>query len=225
MSNIIAFIPARSGSKSIPNKNIKELGGQPLISWTIKTAFDSGIQRVIVSTDGEDIANIGRGLGAEVLMRPSELAQDETSMFEVLRSEVPKIDPIPEIVILLQPTSPFREKVHVKAAISLISNNLEQYDSLIAAERVPEKWHPSQVIVQTPLGHRMANGSPISQRKTRRQDFPEAWVPTGAIYAFKTSNLEKGSLYGERTIILETDGGININDQADWLAAEQWLQK
>lgn len=223
---ITAFIPARAGSKSIPNKNVKELGGKPLIAWSIEKAFAAGIQRVVVSTDGEEIAKIARQYGAEVLMRPQELAKDETPMFDVLKSEVPKITPIPEIVVLLQPTSPFRELVHVKTAISLLSNNLDQYDCLISAERVPEKWHPNQVIVNTPTGHKMANGAPISQRKTRRQDFEEAWVPTGSIYAFKTSNLEKGSLYGDKTLILETDGTVNINSPEDFAAAERiWADK
>lgn len=221
--SIIAFIPARGGSKSIPRKNLKLLGDKPLIAWSIQSAFAAGIERVVVSTEDPEIAKVAKEWGAEVLERPTELAQDETSMFELLKSEVFKIDPLPEIVVLLQPTSPFRERVHIKSAISLLSNNLDGYDSLISAERVPEKYHPAQVIVSTPLGHRMANGSPVSQRKTRRQDFQECWVPTGSIYAFKTSNLEKGSIYGEKTLILETEGTININDQSDWLAAEQWL--
>lgn len=222
---ITAFIPARGGSKSIPRKNLKELEGKPLLAWTIEAASGAGIERVIVSTEDEEIAKVAKQYGAEVLDRPPELAEDNTSMFEVLNSEVPKIDPVPELVVLLQPTTPFRERVHIKSAIALLSSNLDQYDSLISAERVPEKFHPAQVIVSTPLGHRMANGAPISQRKTRRQDFPEAWVPTGSIYAFKTSNLEKGSLYGEKTLILETEGTVNINSPEDFLTAEQWLQK
>ena len=220
---ITAFIPARGGSKSIPRKNLKGLGGKPLLAWSIESAFAAGIERVIVSTEDAEIAKVARQYGAEVLDRPIELAQDETSMFEVLKSEVPKIDPVPEIIVLLQPTSPFRERVHIVSAISLLSNNLDEYDSLISAERVPEKWNPGHIIVSTPLGHRMANGSPISQRITRRQDHPEAWVPDGAIYAFKASNLEKGSLYGAKTLILETEGTLNVNSAEDWLSAEQWV--
>lgn len=224
MNNIVAFIPARAGSKSIPNKNIKELGGKPLIAWTIETAFSSGLQRVMVDTDGEEIAKIARQYGAEVMMRPEELAQDTTSMFEVIRSEIPKIVPIPELVLLLQPTSPFRKKVHIKTAIASLVASLEQYDSLISVERVPEKYNPAQVIVSTPLGHRMANGSPISQRITRRQEFPEAYTPTGSIYLFKTKNLESGSLYGERVMLLETESEININGPEDWEAAESTIK-
>lgn len=216
---MICFIPIRSGSKSIPDKNIKLLGGKPLVAWTIESAQKAGFQRIIVNTDSEAYAKIAREAGAEVMIRPAELAQDNTSMFEVLKNEIPKIVPVPEIVILLQATTPFREVTHIKAAISYLINS--DYDSIIAAERVPEQWHPAQVIVSTPMGLRMASGAPISQRITRRQDFPNCWVPTGSIYGFKTANLEKGSMYGERTMVLETPATININTMADWEAAEK----
>lgn len=224
MNDILAFIPARSGSKSIPNKNIKELGGKPLIAYSIETAFQAGIQRVIVNTDSESIAEVARKYGAEVMIRPSELAQDNTPMYQVLRSEIPKIEPIPELVLLLQPTSPFRKKIHIGTAISLLINNLKDYDSLIAVERVPEKYNPAQVIISTPFGSRMANGVPISQRLIRRQDFPEAFTPTGSLYLFKTINLQSGSFYGNKVILLEIESSININSLEDWEEAELWLK-
>ena len=221
---MIAFIPARINSKSIPDKNIKLLGGKPMLAWSIESALKCGL-RAIVSTDSEEYAKIARECGAEVLMRPSELALDNTSMYQVLKSEVPKIDPLPEIVVLLQPTSPLRKTVHIKNAISYLIENRDQYDSLVAVERVPEKYNPAQVIIKTPLGHKMANGLPISNRKTRRQEFPEAWIPTGEIYIFKTSNLEKGSLYGDKTMIYECEGSININTPEDWNLCEEELKK
>jgi N-acylneuraminate cytidylyltransferase len=219
--NIVAFIPARSGSKSIPNKNTKLLGGKPLIAYTIETAQKAGMERIICSTDGEDIAKVARQYGAEVLVRPAELAKDETPMFAVVVSEIPKIEPQPDFVMLLQPTSPFRKKIHLQMAMSLFAENLDKYDSLISAERVPEKYNPGQVIVTTPFGHKMANGSPISHRATRRQDFGEAHTPTGSIYLFKTSNLEKGSFYGDNVMLMETEGELNINTADDWALAEQ----
>lgn len=226
---IIAFIPARGGSKSIPKKNIKLLGGKPLIAYSIETALQCGL-RTIVNTDDPEIAKVVREYGAEVMeMTPKEakergIHQDTSSMYQVLKSEIPRIEPIPELVLLLQATSPFRKKIHIKTALSALGANLDKFDSLIAAERVPEKYHPAQVIVSTPLGLRMANGSPISQRITRRQGHGEAWIPTGSIYLFKTSNLEKGSFYGERPMVIEVEPDININDQSDWEEAELWLK-
>src|SRR3990167_948092 len=120
MNNIIAFIPARGGSKGIPRKNIKLLGDKPLISYSIDSAFKSGIQKVVVSTDSQEIADVAKEYGAEVMMRPASLAQDKTSMFEVLQSEIPKIQPQPDLVLLLQCTYFPIETVRVKTAISYL---------------------------------------------------------------------------------------------------------
>lgn len=219
----VAFIPARGGSKGVPNKNLKELGGKPLIAWTIEAAFRARLERVVVSTDSEEIAKVGRECGAEVMMRPAELAQDKSSMYEVLKSELPKMEPMPEIVVLLQPTSPFRTPVQIQNALSFFVANRERFSSLVAAETVPEKYNPSQVIVTTPTGSRMANGTAISNRVTRRQDFPNAYVPTGETYIFKTENLNHGSFYGDNVMIFETKGSININTVEDFEEAERQL--
>lgn len=221
--DIVSFIPARGGSKSIPHKNIKKLGGKPLINWSIEVSQKCDL-RTIVDTDNKEIAEIAENLGAEVMIRPSELAQDKTSMFEMLKNEVLKIDPISEYIILLQPTSPFRSKKHIELAIEYMKNN-PQYDCLISVEKVPEKWNPAQVIIETSMGKKMASGVPISKRITRRQDFPNAYIPTGSIYLFKTSNLEKGSIYGNEIMLLETEGSVNINSESDFLQAEEQLNK
>lgn len=215
----VAFIPARGGSKSIPRKNVKDLGGKPLIVWSIQTAIDCGIPRVIVNTDDEEIADVSRNAGAEVMMRSEGLGEDTTSMFDLLKSEVPLIGA--DCVLLLQPTTPFRKKTHIKTALATFSAN--DYDSLISVERVPEKYNPAQVIITTPAGLTMANGAPIAQRLTRRQSFPESFIPTGSIYLFRSENLKHGSMYGARVQLLETEGTININTLEDFTDAEQWL--
>lgn len=220
--NIVALIPARGDSKSIVRKNLKLLGGKPLIVWSIESAYDAEIQRVIVNTDDIEIAEVAKVTGAEIMMRPPELGQDDTSMYELLKSEIPKIDPQPEIVLLFQPTSPFRKKVHIKTALSYFVNST--YNSLISVEKVPNKYHPDQVIVNIPTGLRMATGIPISKRKTKRQDHGDAWIPDGSLYIFRPENLQKGSIYGEKTMIYENEGTININTLEDFELAEQKLK-
>ena len=220
--NIVAFVPARSGSKSIKDKNIKLLGGKPLLAWSIESAQKCGLQ-TIVNTDSKEYAKIAEEYGAEVMMRPVELGQDNTSMFELLKNEVPKIEA--DVILLLQPTSPFRELLHIKAAISYFTENLNKYDSLISVETVPEKYNPAQVIINTPSGKKMASGVPISKRLTRRQDFPEAYIPDGSIYLFKASNLQEGSIYGKEVMLYENEGTLNINTEEDWSLAEQQIQK
>jgi CMP-N-acetylneuraminic acid synthetase len=241
--NIIAFIPARIGSKSIPKKNLKDLGGKPLIVWSIQSAEKCGL-RVIVNTDSEEIANVARGFGAEVMIRGDHLAKDETSMFEVLRHEIPKIEPKPDIVVLLQPTNPLRKKVHIKSALSYLQENPD-YDSVVSVERVPEKYNPYAMILENKrmifrklIGWKEkiqswftgklyitnATGFPISQRMTRRQDLPQAWIPTGDFYIFKAENLKKGSIYGGNVMIYECEGSPNLNTLSDWEEAEKQIK-
>lgn len=250
MTNICCIIPARGGSKSIPKKNIKLLGDKPLIAYSIDSAFKAGIEKVFVSTDSEEIAKVAKEWGAEVLyVTPLEaklkgIHQDHSSMYDVLKSEVPKTKG--DLILLLQPTSPFREKVHIKSAVSYLTANLEEYDSIISVEKVPDKYNPAQAIIQTSNGKGMVmgkvsklkqwltgkthteptlSGVPISQRLTRRQDHPEAWVPTGSIYLFKASNLAKGSIYGSKVMLLETEPTLNLNSQADWDEAEKLINE
>ena len=214
MNNLIAFIPARGGSKQVPRKNLKLLGNRPLITYSIETALQAGL-RTIVNTEDLEIAQVARECGAEVQIRPTDLAQDETSMFELLKSEIPKLNC--ETVILLQPTTPFRTKHEIESAINL----LELYDSVVSVEEVKEKYHPSQVFIDG----KMADGRPIKERITRRQDFPPAYTPTGSIYALHSKNLLQGSIYGDYVGLLITEGKVNINSEADFADAELELTK
>ena len=220
---IFTFIPARSGSKSIKDKNVKLLGGKPLIAYSIESSLKCGL-RTIVNTDSETYAEIAKQHGAETMIRSASLAQDNTSMFELLKSEIFKIDPVPDLVLLLQPTSPFRKNIHIKTAISYFLENLDKYTSLISVEKVPEKYNPAQVIVESLSGKTMANGTSISSRITKRQSFPNAWIPTGEIYIFKTSNLKKGNIYGSEVMLYESEGSININTEEDFLEATNYLE-
>jgi N-acylneuraminate cytidylyltransferase len=225
---IIGFIPARSGSKSIPDKNIKLLGGKPLLAYTIESAFKAGLSRVIVNSDSEEYLKIAREYGAEAMLRPKELAQDNTSMYEVLKNEIPKIElesqlTDPLIIVLLSPTVPFRKSVFIKTATSFFINNLNEYDSLMAVQKVPDEYNPAQVIINTPSGLRMADGRQISNRIARRQEYPGAYVTSQGLYIFKTSNLEKGSFYGDKTMLLECDKSLDLNTLEDWNKAEEYV--
>lgn len=189
------------------------------MAWSIETALACGL-RTIVNTDSEKYAEIAREWGAEVVYVPPEEAkergihQDTSSMYDVLKSEIPRIGPLPEIVLLLQATTPFRNVEDIKRMIGEFDPNT--HDSLVAVERVPEKWNPAQVFVNG----RMADGRPIRERITRRQDFPDAFTPTGSAYLFKASNLTKGSIYGDRVMMFETSSTVNINSEEDFCEAQ-----
>ncbi|MBI2055590.1 MAG: acylneuraminate cytidylyltransferase family protein, partial [Candidatus Sungbacteria bacterium] len=122
---ILGIIPARGGSKSIPRKNIKELGGKPLIAWTIEAAKKSGVfDRIILTTDDSEIAEVGREWGVEVpFMRPNELAEDHTPTLPVIQHTLAWLEDNesyePDAVMILQPTTPFRQPHHIQEAVQL----------------------------------------------------------------------------------------------------------
>ena len=246
--NAVIFIPAKGQSQSIPRKNLKLLENKPLISWSIESGLRTGLP-IYVSTDDKEIADIARSYNAKVLERPSSLAKDKTSMFEVLKNEIPKIKSNPDTVVLFQPTSPLRKNVIVQTALSYFKENFDKYDSLISVEKVPDKYNPAQVILNhngqkgmviaklenwkekiksyfTGIKYTVnLSGVPIYKRLTRRQDHPKAFIPTGEIYIFKTSNLKDGSIYGNETLLLETNGTPNLNNLDDWAECEKILNE
>src|SRR5258706_10337909 len=120
---VLGIIPARGGSKGIPRKNLVRLAGRPLIAYTCDAARGSErLTRVIVSTDDDEIAETARGLGVEVpFMRPAHLAADETPMVDVLLDALATLGRVdnyrPDVIVLLQPTSPLRRSAHVDAAV------------------------------------------------------------------------------------------------------------
>src|ERR671933_1130136 len=116
----LGLIPARGGSKGIPGKNLAPVCGRPLVAWTIGAACAArSLDRVVVSTDSEEIATTARELGADVLERPAELARDETPMREVVLHALEQLGR-PEVLALLQPTSPLRRAQHVDEAAGLL---------------------------------------------------------------------------------------------------------
>ena len=131
MNNITAFIPARGGSKGIPEKNIKEFAGKPLINHSIEYALNcTQIDEVVVSTDDDKIAKIARKAGAKVVIRPSELSTDLATTESTIHHFVNKFNKKPDILVLLQPTSPFRPKGSLENAITHFTEN--GFDSLLS---------------------------------------------------------------------------------------------
>jgi len=133
MKNIIAIIPARGGSKGIFKKNIKLLAGKPLIAYSIEQAKRSkSVNKVIVSTDDDEISEIARRYGADVLIRPKELAHDDTPMIPVIKQVVNEIEKKEKVdyVILLQPTSPLRLPEHIDKAVEMLNNGFDSVTSV-----------------------------------------------------------------------------------------------
>jgi N-acylneuraminate cytidylyltransferase len=223
---IIGLIPARAGSKGIPGKNLRSLGGKPLLQWAFEAAKDSGVvERVMLSTDSEEIADMGRKLGIEVpFLRPAELAQDDTPMIAVLKHLIEHLratDTLPDAIMLLQPTAPLRRAAHLKQAGALLIH--DDVDSVVGVTEIPQHYAPHYAMKITPKGQ-LTHYLPDSATIKRRQDVPKAYSRDGTVYLFRLSTLEKyNDIYGANCIplLIPSNETLNLDTMEDWELAER----
>ena len=226
---ILGFIPARGGSKGIPGKNKRLLNGEPLISYTIKEAKKSKINRLIVSTDSPEIAEISRALGAEVpFLRPAEFSQDNSDIEDALLDVLEKLNEtagyLSDIIVLLHPTSPLRTATHIDECICLLKDN--KADSVVSVSDPTE--HPAEMVYWEANGKmRFVSDLFFKERKTQRQAYPPFFFNNGAVYVFKYQNfIKQKSRFGEKTLpyVMRQIDSIDINSTDDFLIAEALLQ-
>jgi len=227
---VLALIPARGGSKGVPRKTVRALGGKPPLGYTIAAARAAGgIDRVVVSTEDDEIAAVARSLGAEVpFTRPAALAQDDTAMLPVIVHALESVAAAgwtPDTVCLLQPTFPFRRPQDIDACIDALQS--KHADCVISVHRVPHQFNPHWVYVEKPDGSlQLATGE--NEPILRRQELPPAFHRSGAVYVSRASVItERGSLYGDRVVGYETpaESGCNIDTMDDWTQAEALIAR
>jgi len=216
--SVLALVPARGGSRGIPRKNITPLAGKPLIAWTIEAARACGrIERVVVSTDEPEIADVARTCGADVpFLRPPALARDET----------PGIDPVlhavrwlaleegyrPEWVALLQPTSPLRTTDDVRGALALAEDR-----GAAAVISVTEAEHHPWWMKRISRDGRLLSWSEPPRQAVRRQDLPPAYALNGAVYVTRRRALQAEiSLSPEPTFAYEMPPERSLDIDTPW---------
>lgn len=226
---LLALVPARGGSKGVLRKNIKLLGGKPLIWYTFKAAKESNLfENIVLSTEDEEIAKVGKEIGFDIpFIRPKFLATDTAKSIDVVNHALDSLEKIGktfDAVVLLQPTSPFREK-------GLIENSVQKFidckaDSFVTVRAVPHQFNPHWVFKTTDEGYLKIS----TNDKTiisRRQDLPEAFFRDGQIYITDVNLLKKHKTFlgTKLSFILNTYSGseINIDNQSDWDNAETFL--
>lgn len=227
MGHVLALVPARGGSKGIPDKNIRPLGGHTLLHYAAQAALASGvIDRTVLTTDSDRVAAEGRRAGIEVpFMRPAALAQDDTPMLPVIEHAVNALTGDgwePEMVVLLQPTSPLRTGAHIRAAVQALRDT--GADSVVTVIELPRHLSPDYVM-RIDEG-RLVPFLPEGKRITRRQDTRPAFVRDGTAYVFWTRTLrEMRSIYGEHChpLVIPAHESITIDTPDDWEAAERRL--
>ena len=222
--NILAIITARGGSKGVPRKNIRDVAGQPLISYAIQAALGTGalLYKTIVSTDDDEIASVAREYGADVpFMRPTELATDTATSLSVVQHAVQEVEKQDNVTIdwslLIQPTNPMIKSEDIERAVSLIDDTAT---SIVSVTESGEN-HPLKAL-------EIADGylQPYikdAPQAVRRQDLPPAYKRNGSIYMTRRDVLlEHNDLYGssikpclskeKQNIDIDTEFDLNLAD-------------
>tara|TARA_Y100001968_G_scaffold330935_1_gene384079 strand:- start:2427 stop:3107 length:681 start_codon:yes stop_codon:yes gene_type:complete len=213
----LGLITARGGSKGIPKKNIKTLFGKPLIEWTINAAKKSKIiDRIIVSTDDEEIAEISYSCGAEIpFLRPEELSNDKASSIDTVLHCLNNIEEV-EDVFLLQPTSPFRNSIDIDKIYELRQTTHAETSVSVSLAST----HPEWMYV---IHNRKMKNYTKKTKTLRRQDLEEVYQLNGAIYlASKQHLVSKKSFIDENTVpyIMPKERSLDIDTMLDWDIAE-----
>ena len=176
---ILSVILARGGSKGIPSKNIVDLNGKPLISYTIEASLQSNVDETWVSTDSSEIASVSSACGASVIDRPSEISTDTSQSEEALLHFTDNHDF--DIMVFIQPTSPLLKSIDINKGLELMS----KYDSILSVTR--EHWIPKWSMDMNPLDWEIDN-------RPMRQDKEETFLENGAFYITKRKNLLQSKL-------------------------------
>jgi CMP-N,N'-diacetyllegionaminic acid synthase len=224
---VIAVVPARGGSKSVPGKNIRPLGGKPLLSWSIDVAKQvPEIDRIIVSTDDAQIAAVGRSCGAEIYTRPARLATDEALVIDALKDLLETLNAEgeePEWVILLEATCPLRTAEDVRACLKLIIDG--GYDSIATFKEAELNPHRAWRLVDGVPEVFIPGAVPWLPR----QKLPKAYQLNGAVYVFRAGLLAeeaKSLLVGRLgAVLMPRDRSQDIDDSVDFLIVEALLRK
>jgi len=225
---VLAIIPARGGSKGVPKKNIKVLGKLPLIEYTINAAKESQyLTEIVVSTDDQEIAIASELAGLKPpFLRPTDLAQDSSTSIAVVLHVLEFYEAqniFFDAVCLLQPTSPFREKGFIDAAIQKFYSR--QSDSLISVLKIPHQFNPHWAFEEAIDGNlKIATGE--NNIISRRQDLPNAYYRDGSVYLTKVSVLKTGTFFGKKISYIESNPEfyVNIDSMEDWEKAASLIE-
>lgn len=222
--SLLAIIPARGGSKGIPRKNIKNLAGKPLIGWTIDAAKKAScINRIIVSSEDEEINSVARELGADVpFLRPTELATDNTPGIKPILHAISHL-PNYDWVLLLQPTSPLRSAEDIDG----IWRFCQDHGAPSAVSICEVGKHPYWMY-KCNSAHRLEPFIDGKPDVTRRQDLPTAYALNGALYLAKIHwLLERKDFIGPETVgyIMPKLRSLDLDTPQDWFMAESLFEQ
>jgi len=223
---IIALIPARAGSKGVPNKNIRPLGGHPLIGWSIAVCASSKyIDEVIVSTDSAEYAEIANNYGAKTpFLRPSELSWDKSTDIEFVIHALEWFashSTLPDYVVHIRPTTPFRTIEIIDAAIDVFLNS-ENKTALRSVQLMSESAYKTFEISDEGLLRRLGNiSTDLDIANNARQEFPATYIANGYVDVLSTSFILKNNLlHGNKVLPFITPRVNEVDTEEDFNALE-----
>ena len=220
----LSIIPARGGSKRLPRKNVLDLCGKPLISWTIEAALQSKyLDEVVVTSDDNEILGIANNMKVRSIERPPHLASDTASTFDAVKHTIDNIDSY-EYIVLLQPTSPLRNATHIDKAIELLAR--KDADAVISVSNISHNPAWSNTLDESLSMKNFINKEFL---KKRSQDLEKYYKLNGAIYICKTKKLlEEKSFFLRDNIfafIMSAISSIDIDKKEDFEFANLYLSK
>jgi len=215
----LAIIPARGGSKRLPRKNVLELAGKPLIAWSIEAGLKSKYRnKVVVTSDDNEILEISKKYGAEIIKRPDELASDTATTFDAVKHTIDNIEKY-DYIVLLQPTSPLRDSKHIDEAIELLkSKNADAVVSVCEMDHSP-LWSNT---LDDSLSMKDFLRDEVLNKGS--QDLEKYYRLNGAIYICKTDKLlEEKSFFLKENIfayVMDRKSSVDIDEEMDFNMAE-----
>ncbi|WP_305862899.1 acylneuraminate cytidylyltransferase family protein [Helicobacter cholecystus] len=230
--SFLAIIPARSGSKGLPNKNIKNLCGHPLMAWSIKAGLKSKyIDKVVVTTDSEEYAEIAKSYGAEApFLRPKELSLDTSTTFDSIKHTIDfyqnELQQTFDYIVLLEPTSPLREVEDIDNAIEILFSNQEA--SSIVGVCKSESQNPAFLIRLQPHSQLIEGYINKDFTPIRRQDIEDFYFFEGTIYVSEINALLKNQNFYHKNAmgyIVPKWKSLDVDDEDDFLMVETMMKK
>ena len=225
---VLGIIPARAGSKRVPHKNTRLLGGKPLVAWTIEMALRAScLQRLVVSSDSASVLEIARAYDPCIaLERPAHFATDTSLAIDYVKhalSELEEGGPRYGVIVIIQPTSPFTAVEDVEATTDLLLKT--EADTAVSVELVDQMLHPLKL--KKMQGNRVL---PLFEEEGGRMaahEIPEVFTRNGSVYATTRKVVEQGRIIGSdcRGYVMPKERSVDINTEVDWLFTEFMLSR
>jgi len=229
LQTVLGIIPARGGSKRLPRKNVRMLGGKPLVAWSIEAALGARrLESVVVSSDDREVLDVARHYDPGLpLVRPAEISGDESPAIDYLRHALSALEgsgkgPFNAIVIL-QPSSPFTLAADIDATVDLLASS--GADSAVSVMQLDHAVHPLKMKVLD--GDRLLPYMDEERGRMAAHELPEIYVRNCSVYATRRASIERGQVIGDdcRAYVMPRERSLDINEEFDLLFAEFLLSR